>query len=212
LKHARLLIGKGGNRYGNYDPPAVNHYEALGVRVGAGTVEIRQAYIDAARRHHPDYHASENEGTRSRHARTMQEVNRAWAVLSDPAARERYDLTLKAPVGPPPSRVRPQREPRMPGGKGWTPRRGDDGWQRDFGSWADEDERLAPDTPRARRHRGALAVVPVALFALAVLAIFVGLVLSARPLIAAGFAAGALSAALFVMLPVYEMSRGRHRD
>lgn len=180
------------------------------MHAGAATAEIRRAYLEAARRHHPDYHASANEGTRTHHARTMQEVNQAWAVLSDPVARERYDLTLRSPVGPPVNRVRP--DPRMPEGKGWTPLRSDDGWQRDFGSWADEDERPAPDEPGARRHRGALAVVPVALFALAVLAIFVGLVLSARPLIAGGFAAGALSAALFVMLPVFEMSRGRNRD
>lgn len=197
---------------GNYDAHAVNHYEALGVPVGTGAAEIRQAYLGAARRHHPDYHAGADERTRAHHALRMQAVNQAWTVLGDPVARERYDLSLRMPVGPPTERVRPHREPQAPAGKGWTPRRGDDGWQSDFRSWADEDERLAPDGPRARRHRGALAVVPVALFALAVLGVFFGLVLSARPLIAAGFAALALSATLFVMLPIFEMSRGRHRD
>ena len=54
--------------------------------------------------------------------------------------------------------------------------------------------------------------MPIALFGMAVLCGFLGLVLSARPLIAAGFISLALSGALFVMLPIYEMSRGRHRD
>lgn len=190
----------------------MNHYEALGAPVGAGAAEVRRAYLVAARRHHPDFHVSANERTRAEHARHMQLANQAWAVLGDAAARERYDLTLRTTPGPPTERIRPDREPQAPAGKGWTPRRGDDGWQQDFRSWADQDERLAPDRPGTDRNRGALAVVPVALFAGAVLSIFLGLVLAARPLVAAGFASLVLSATLFVMLPIIEMSRGRHHD
>lgn len=200
---------------GRYDARPVNHYEALGVPVGAGVAEIRQAYLSAARRHHPDFHVDADAPTRARHARQMQVVNEAWGVLGDPTARQRYDLGLQGPVGPPTERIRPNRDPQVPAGKGWTPRRGDDGWQRDYRGWVDEDEPLAPDRPTRSgrpRNRGIVAIAPVALFGAAVLSIFLGLVLSARPLVAIGFAAGALSASLFVVLPVLEMSRGRHRD
>jgi len=191
----------------------VDHYEALGVPVGSALSVVRQAYLDAARRHHPDFHVAADEPTRARHARQMQVVNQAWEVLGNAASRERYDLSLRLPVGPPTERIRSNREPDPPAGKGWTPRRGDDGWQRDYRSWADDDERLAPDGPGGRRReRGVLAVVPVALFAFAVLGIFFGMVLSSRPLVAAGFVAGVASAVLFVMLPIFAMSRGRHRD
>lgn len=197
---------------GGYDRLAVDHYQALGVPVGSPLTVVRQAYLDAARRHHPDFHVDADEATRDRHARQMQVVNQAWEVLGNAASRERYDLSLRLPVGPPTERIRPNREPEPPAGKGWTPRRGDDGWQHDYRSWADDDERLAPDRPGGRRERGVLAVVPVALFAAGVLAIFLGMVLSSRPLVAAGFVAGAASAVLFVMLPIFAMSRGRHRD
>lgn len=195
-----------------YHAPAVDHYQALGVPVGSPSPVIRQAYLDAARRHHPDFHVAADEATRARHARQMQVVNEAWAVLGDRSARERYDLSRQLPVGPPTERIRPDRDPETPSGKGWTPRQGDDGWQRDYRSWADDDERLAPDGPGGRRDRGALAVVPVALFAVAVLGVFLGTVLSSRSLVAAGFVAGVASAVLFVMLPIFAMSRGRHRD
>ena len=188
---------------------AVNHYEALGVEIGAPAAEVRQAYLAAAREHHPDFHAGADEQTRSRHAHQMQVINRAWAVLGEPAAREQYDLTFRSPIGRHAERVR-STNLATPPGKSWTPRADDDGWQADYRSWADEDERLRPDRPEPRT-RGVLAVIPVGLFALAVVAIFLGLVLSARPLVAGGFAAGIFSAVLFVIMPVVEMSRGRHR-
>lgn len=193
----------------------MNHYESLGVPVGAGAAEIRQAYLSAARRHHPDFHVAAEVEVRARHARQMQVVNEAWGVLGDSAARQHYDLSLRTTVGPPTERIRPNRDPQVPAGKGWTPRSDDDGWQRDYRGWADEDERLAPDRPTRSgrpRNRGIMAVVPVVLFAVAILSIFLGLVLTARPLVALGFGAGAVSASLFVILPVLEMSRGRHRD
>lgn len=140
----------------------------------------------------------------------MQVINQAWAVLGDAAARERYDLTLRAPAGQPVTRDRSARRVETPEGKGWTPRADDAGWQSDYRAWANEDERMRPDRPEPR-HRGTLAVIPVALFAVAVGTIFLGLVLDARPLMAAGFAAGIFSAILFVVMPVVEMSRGRHR-
>ncbi len=190
----------------------MNHYEALGVPVGAGEGDIRRAYLDAARRHHPDYHVDADEPTRARNARRMQQVNEAWSVLGSAASRQRYDLTLRVPQAPPTERIRPNREPQVPAGKGWTPRAGDTAWQRDFRGWADETDLLPPDSPGVRARRGVVAILPVALFGAAIGLGFLGLVLDARPLFAAAFIAVGLSAALFVMLPVIMMARGRHRD
>jgi curved DNA-binding protein CbpA len=189
-------------------------YDALGVRMGAPVEEIRQAYLHAARIHHPDFHLDAAPAVQADHAHRMQVANEAWSVLGHPESRERYDLSLRMPVAPPTERVRPSREPQVPAGKGWTPRSGDDGWQRDFRSWADEGDELAPDAPGPGRPglHGVRAVVPVALFGVAVLSLLLGMVMGARPLLALGFAALAASAALFVMLPVIEMARGRHRE
>jgi hypothetical protein len=188
----------------------VDHYEALGVRVDAEAAEVRQAYLRAARAHHPDFHLDADEGTRARSARKMQELNDAWAVLGDPAARRRYDLSLDRPDGPPTERIRPNRDPQPPPGTGWTPRRGDDRWQSDFRGWADERDELDDDGPPGPR--GALAVLPVALFAAAILCGLLGVVLSARALLAAAFGLVVVSAALFAVLPILTMARGRDRD
>ncbi|CAN5892901.1 hypothetical protein BH23ACT2_BH23ACT2_02900 [soil metagenome] len=190
----------------------MNLYEALDLSVGAGDAEIRRAYLGAARRHHPDFHVAADERTRAAHARRMQLANEAWAVLGDPVSRERYDLSLRQPARPANVRERPRREPTVPAGKGWTPRPGDDGWQQDFAAWADDDDVLAADTPGAPRPRGPLAVLPVAVFALAVLSGFLGLAMGSRPLMAGAFIGVAISAALFVMIPIATMARGRHRD
>ena len=35
----------------------MNHYEVLGLRPDCEADDIRRAYLDAARRYHPDFHA-----------------------------------------------------------------------------------------------------------------------------------------------------------
>ena len=61
----------------------MGHYEVLGVPADASGAELRRAYLDRARQHHPDA------GGR---AENMTAVNEAWAVLSDPVRRRVYDL------------------------------------------------------------------------------------------------------------------------
>lgn len=192
----------------------VNHYEALGVPVGAPAAQIRQAYLDAARRHHPDFHLGEDAATQAHHADRMQVVNEAWAVLGDPARRERFDLSLTMPTAPPTERIRPNRGPEPPAGKPWTPRRGDDGWQRDFSSWAaDGDDELDDEGEGSgARVNGTVAVAPVAVFAVSVISIFLGVVLSVRPLMAVGIMGIVASAVLFFVVPVVTMTRGRRQD
>ncbi len=61
---------------------AADPHEVLGVRRGASRDEIHRAWLDLARRHHPD---------RGGDPETMRAVNEAWAALSGaaPAAEPR---------------------------------------------------------------------------------------------------------------------------
>ena len=65
------------------------HYQRLGVSPTATPEEIRTAYRNLARIHHPDKH----EGKTSTQ---MLEINEAWRVLSDPVLRYKYDADLRA--------------------------------------------------------------------------------------------------------------------
>jgi hypothetical protein len=61
------------------------HYEVLGVAPRADRETIRRAYLDLARRHHPDAGGD---------AGLMRLVNEAWKVLADPRRRRSYDITI----------------------------------------------------------------------------------------------------------------------
>lgn len=68
-----------------------NLYAILGVTSRATPEEIRSAYRTLARQLHPDV-AGATPGAAGR----MAEVNHAWSVLSDPAARYEYDALQRA--------------------------------------------------------------------------------------------------------------------
>ena len=65
-----------------------NHYDVLGVSSHATQSEIRSAYRRRVRQEHPDVAHDAN------HA-SIAAVNEAWNVLSDPAKRRMFDLSLK---------------------------------------------------------------------------------------------------------------------
>lgn len=196
-----------------YDRAGVNHYEVLGVVPDSEPGEIRKAYLAAARRYHPDFHADADATVRAGNARRMQELNQAWEVLGDPTARAAYDRSLRSADDPGVARrvarEREAQQPQVPKGKGWTPRADDDGWQRDYRAWADEDDIPPADLPPEGARRGLVRIAPVALFALAGCAAFLGVVLGSRTLVAVSIAAGVVSAALFVILPMVIMTRRR---
>src|SRR5262245_43790227 len=60
-----------------------DYYSVLGVARGADDKAIKTAYRRLARKHHPDV----NKGSADR----FKEINEAYAVLSDPEKRKRYD-------------------------------------------------------------------------------------------------------------------------
>lgn len=64
-----------------------DYYEILGVSRDATPEEIKRAYRRLARQHHPDV----NQGDQEAEERFKQ-LGEAYAVLSDPEARRRYDL------------------------------------------------------------------------------------------------------------------------
>jgi len=62
-----------------------DYYETLGVERDAGADDIRRAYRNLARRHHPD--VNKDAGAEDR----FKEISEAYEVLRDPEKRERYD-------------------------------------------------------------------------------------------------------------------------
>jgi DnaJ-class molecular chaperone len=61
-----------------------DYYTLLGVSRDASDVEVKRAFRELARRHHPDVGPADN-------GEAFREINEAYAVLSDPEARARYD-------------------------------------------------------------------------------------------------------------------------
>ena len=71
---------------------ALTHYEDLGLPAGASGEEIREAYLNLVRRLHPDLTSEPSLKRFSENQ--LRRVNRAYAVLSDPDRRRRYDAQL----------------------------------------------------------------------------------------------------------------------
>jgi curved DNA-binding protein CbpA len=186
----------------------VDHYEALGVPADAGGSEIRRAYLENARRHHPDFHVGATESERAGHAARMKAVTEAWHVLGDATRRAAYDAARSGRGSG--SGAAPDVD--VPAGKGWTPRPGDDAWIDDFGSWAADVDDLADDeieVADGRRRVG--GVVAVALFAASIFVGFMGMVFESRGMLAAAAGGVVVSSVLFVFLPLIEMTRHRSR-
>lgn len=71
-------------------PKVHSHYENLKVARDAPAEQIRAAYRELSRKHHPDRNPDDAEAQR-----IMAVVNVAYAVLSDPARRREHDLWLR---------------------------------------------------------------------------------------------------------------------
>jgi hypothetical protein len=62
---------------------------------GATHDEIKHAYVDLAKRFHPDRQVDQSPSARQDAERRMREVTQAWAVLRNPARRQAYDASLR---------------------------------------------------------------------------------------------------------------------
>ena len=63
-----------------------DYYQILGVSRDASEADIKRAFRELARRHHPDVNPDKADA-----GEVFREINEAYAVLSEPSARARYD-------------------------------------------------------------------------------------------------------------------------
>ncbi len=79
---------------------ARNHYQTLGVNHWAEPAEIKQAYRRLVKVHHPDRNQHKDNHEQ------MVAINQAYAVLSNPQARAKYDQSLGLSATPKPKASR----------------------------------------------------------------------------------------------------------
>ncbi len=167
-------------------------YEVLRVRPDAEIAEIRRAYLNAARRNHPDVAGPAGD-------ERMREINQAWAVLSDPEARRRLDDTAESGSSTPTTSAT----------RGFTVNPIDDRPFVPFDSEDDDDSwRYEPDVfDPATAPSMAMKFLPVSIFSGALLLGILGVVISAAPLLAAAVVLGLLGCVSFVVAPMVAMGK-----
>jgi tetratricopeptide (TPR) repeat protein len=71
----------------------LDHYQILGLEPSTNPAAIKRAYLEAAKRYHPDALArlGLDEAVRAQANRVFAEIGKAHAVLSDPRRRREYD-------------------------------------------------------------------------------------------------------------------------
>ncbi|MHB1138723.1 MAG: J domain-containing protein [Microthrixaceae bacterium] len=182
----------------------MNHYEVLGVADDIDAVELRRAYLQLARRHHPDRVADADEADRATAAVRMQEVNAAWNVLGDPARRAAYDRQLAAATGRSDvSGSAALRSSVQRPSSDFTPY-----WEHDEDdddSWRYEPDEVNPDTVPPKL----LLAAPAASFVLGVALLAASAPTGIRALTASGLVLLGLSALLFVGAPVVALFKSQ---
>ncbi len=184
----------------------MTHYEVLGVSRTASTADVRRAFLNLARRFHPDVHVLADAATQRAAATRMRAVNDAWAVLGDAQRRASYDeeLRRRTHVGATGPRDAPTAAAGSPS-RAWAraepaPSAGPADWRRH-----------ASPGPALSRPRWArlVALLPVALLFGAVLLLGASLVLRVPELGSLAVAVGIVAALAFVAAPILAMKEAR---
>jgi hypothetical protein len=186
----------------------VNHYEVLGVDGDVSPAELRRAYLDLARRHHPDRQAGVDPQARGVADERMRQINSAWQVLGDPGRRSAYDLLLRqradhrsgtstagavAPKGPRIERPSTAFSPY------WEHDEDDDD------SWRYEPDEINPETVPPRL----LLAAPAATFVLGIGLLAASAPTGIRSFMAVGLISLVFSALLFVGAPVVALFKSQ---
>jgi hypothetical protein len=163
----------------------MNLYEVLGVPRSAPSADVRQAYVELARQHHPDRPGGD--------AETMRAVNEAWATLGDPARRAQYDLSLRDPS------TSPSVAPEAP-----HPRTEEEDLLAD----------LADDTPLGGRVvlPRWLSLLPVTVFALSIGSFCLGLLFASPRALGGSVALFLVSCAMFMVAPFVALLSSRRAN
>lgn len=162
----------------------MSHYDLLGVGPEADDATVRRAYVEQARRYHPDRAGGD--------PARMRAVNEAWATLRDPVRRAHYDLTLQQAPATPASSSGPSP------GRSPSP----------AGDWLDD---LDDDEPVRRTVQAPrwLSLLPVALFGLSIVAFVLGVVMTAPMLLGLAMLAFVLSCLFFLAAPFVALYASR---
>ena len=178
----------------------MGHYEVLGVDPSASMQEIRAAYVDLARRNHPDRHAGDD-AARRRAEERMREINAAWAAVGTVDARSDYDRARL-------ERARPRAHGPSPA-PGDAPSRG---WRPHHAGPAEEfDER--DDRPiTSAGLPGWLRLAPPLLLVGGIAGFFLGGLASLPALVGLSVFSVAASLTLFLAAPLVAMASSRRED
>jgi curved DNA-binding protein CbpA len=174
-------------------PSDPTHYDVLGVDPTAPAAEIRKAYLQLARDHHPDFHSTASDSYRLANEREMQRINEAWTVVGDPARRKAYDERYR-------EQQREERRAR-PGAASYDFRPIDDGPDIDYA--AELDDTAVPGTEVSRT----LQILPALLLLGGAFLFVVGALVKLAPLLAVGIIAVMLGLIGFLAAPAMAIAR-----
>jgi DnaJ homolog subfamily C member 7 len=82
IRHAQLELKKSKRK---------NYYKILGIEKSADEAEIKKAYRRKAVEWHPDKHNTKSEEEVKYAEAVFKDIGEAYAILSDPQKRQRYD-------------------------------------------------------------------------------------------------------------------------
>ena len=173
--------------------PEPTHYDVIGVDPTASAVEVRKAYLQLAREHHPDFHSTAPAAYRLANEREMQRINEAWAVLSDPERRRAYDDRYR----------QQQREERRarPGAASYDFTPIDDGPDIDYAAELDDTPVAGTEVSRA------LQILPAVLLLGGAFVFVVGALVKLAPLVALGAIGVMLGLLGFLAAPAMAIAR-----